>query len=161
MSAMLLSVRDLAAGYGDEPITRHINLDVENGTITTIVGSNGAGKSTLLKAIYGLNRRFTGTIVFDGQNIETLAPVARFRLGLGFVPQGRCNFPLMSVRENLRLGGYSLSSVAREASIERVTQIFPILNQRMNVMAGNLSGGEQQLLENGDGADDLAQAAAT
>lgn len=147
MNRMLLSVRDLAAGYGDEPITRGINFDVETGTITTIVGSNGAGKSTLLKAIYGLNRRFTGTIVFDGRNIEALAPVARFRLGLGFVPQGRCNFPLMSVRENLRLGGYSLSSAAREASIDRVTQIFPILRQRMNVMAGNLSGGEQQLLE--------------
>lgn len=147
MSGMLLSVRDLAAGYGDEPITRDINLDVETGTITTIVGSNGAGKSTLLKAIYGLNKRFAGTIVFDGRNIESLTPVARFRLGLGFVPQGRCNFPLMSVRENLRLGGYSLSGAAREESIDRVTQIFPILRQRMNVMAGNLSGGEQQLLE--------------
>ena len=147
MSAPLLAVHGLSAGYGDEPITYDINLDVLSGTITTIVGSNGAGKSTLLKAIYGLNRRFSGTIVFNGHNIETLASVARFRLGLAFVPQGRCNFPLMSVRENLRLGGYSLRATEREEAIERVTEIFPILRQRMSVLAGNLSGGEQQLLE--------------
>ncbi len=147
MSPPLLSVRDLSAGYGDEPITYDINLDVQSGTITTIVGSNGAGKSTLLKAIYGLNRKFSGTIDFNGRNIETLASVARFRLGLAFVPQGRCNFPLMSVRENLRLGGYSLRAMEREDAIERVTEIFPILRQRMSVLAGNLSGGEQQLLE--------------
>ena len=86
------------------------------GSITTLIGPNGAGKSTLLRAIYGLNRYFGGTIDFAGQAIERLpARGAADSVGIGFVPQGRCNFPQMSVRENLELGAYTLRGSAAAA----------------------------------------------
>lgn len=145
--SIALTVSQLSAGYGQEPIVTNASLTLPPATITTLVGSNGAGKSTLLKAIYGLNRRFGGEILFGDRPIHTLSPPERFKLGLGFVPQGRCNFPAMKVRENLELGGYTLDRATRAAMIERVTSIFPFLAERMNVLAGNLSGGEQQLME--------------
>lgn len=149
MTAMnsILQINNLTAGYGREPIVSNLSLEIPVGSITTFVGSNGAGKSTLLKAIYGLNTRLSGTILLDGDPIHELSPPQRFARGLAFVPQGRCNFPLMTVQENLDLGGYTLALNARADAIEQVLQIFPVLKQRRQVLAGNLSGGEQQLLE--------------
>ena len=147
MTGNALEIRELSAGYGQEAIVNDLNLDVPVGTITTLVGSNGAGKSTLLKAIYGLNTRFGGEILLHGEPIQTLSPPERFKRGLGFVPQGRCNFPMMTVRENLELGGYTLDRTRRVEAIDHVVEIFPILARRFGVMAGNLSGGEQQLME--------------
>ena len=147
MSEIILQVRDLSAGYGREAIVSGLSLEVRAGSITTLVGSNGAGKSTLLKAIYGLNTHLSGQIFLASEPIHHLAPPQRFALGLGFVPQGRCNFPLMTVRENLDLGGYTLTPAKRADAIEEVLNIFPVLRQRRQVLAGNLSGGEQQLLE--------------
>jgi branched-chain amino acid transport system ATP-binding protein len=117
------------------------------GSITTIIGPNGAGKSTLLRAIFGLNRYFAGSVRFRGRPIERLLPKDRLQLGIGFVPQGRCNFPLMTVRENLELGAYTLPDSAVTAAIERVLAQFPLLVPKLDVLAGNLSGGEQQVLE--------------
>ncbi|HTV87522.1 MAG TPA: ABC transporter ATP-binding protein [Stellaceae bacterium] len=145
--AALLEVTDLAAGYSEEPVIRGISLTIAAGSITTIVGPNGAGKSTLLGALYGLGRQFGGRIVFAGAQIERLAPGERLRRGIGLVPQGRCNFPLMSVRENLELAAYTLARRQTGAAIGRMVERFPLLGERWRVQAGNLSGGEQQILE--------------
>jgi branched-chain amino acid transport system ATP-binding protein len=146
--APLLAFESLSAGYGDEPIVRDFTAQIQAGSITTIIGPNGAGKSTLLKAIFGLNRHFSGTLRFEGQAIEQLTPRERLARGIGFVPQGRCNFPLMTVRENLDLGAFTLKGgAARQQAIDRVLAMFPLLAAKRSVLAGNLSGGEQQLLE--------------
>jgi branched-chain amino acid transport system ATP-binding protein len=145
--APLLALEALAAGYTDEPVIRDFSTAIRRGSITTIIGPNGAGKSTLLGAIYGLGRRFAGRIVFEGQEIQHLAPAKRLQRGIGLVPQGRCNFPLMSVRENLELGTYTLARGAGAAAIAGMVELFPLLGERWRVLAGNLSGGEQQILE--------------
>jgi branched-chain amino acid transport system ATP-binding protein len=146
-SPPLLEVEGLYAGYTDEPVIRDVSLSIPAGSITTIIGPNGAGKSTLLGALYGLCRRFAGRIVFAGLEIQELAPSERLKRGIGLVPQGRCNFPLMSVKENLELGTYSLPRAETKAAIARMVDLFPLLRERWRVQAGNLSGGEQQILE--------------
>ena len=143
----LLAFESLSVGYGDEPIVMDFTAQIPAGSITTIIGPNGAGKSTLLKAVYGVNKYFGGKLVFEGRAIERLAPRERLALGIGFVPQGRCNFPLMTVRENLDLGAFTLRGPAIQAAMERVLEMFPLLKAKLNVLAGNLSGGEQQILE--------------
>jgi branched-chain amino acid transport system ATP-binding protein len=145
--AVILETRDLHAGYGTEAIVRDVSVQLAPASITTIVGSNGAGKSTLLKAMYGLNTHIAGEIHLNGEPIHTLSPSQRFARGLGFVPQGRCNFSLMTVQENLDLGGYTLDPQARAIAMESMFDIFPVLRNRRKVLAGNLSGGEQQLME--------------
>ena len=147
MSNPALEIMDLTAGYGDVPIVRDFSTALAPGSITTLIGGNGAGKSTLLRAIYGTNRIFGGHIVFAGEEIERLPPWERLARGIGLVPQGRCNFPVMSVGENLKLGCYSLKAREAGAAIDRVTGMFPLLRQKWSVPAGNLSGGEQQILE--------------
>ncbi|MET0208127.1 MAG: ABC transporter ATP-binding protein [Burkholderiaceae bacterium] len=143
----ILAFDALSAGYADDPIVRDFSTTIAAGSITTIIGPNGAGKSTLLKAVYGLNKHFGGTLKFMGQPIETLLPRDRLKLGIGFVPQGRCNFPLMTVRENLELGAYTLRGAAIGTAMDRVLGLFPMLAAKLKVLAGNLSGGEQQILE--------------
>jgi branched-chain amino acid transport system ATP-binding protein len=143
----MLAIEELAAGYTDEPIVRDVSARMRRGTITTVIGPNGAGKSTLLKSIYGLTRLFKGRILLEGEAIERLAPPARLRRGVGFVAQGRCNFPAMSVKENLELGTYTLTRREALRAIERMLLTFPMLRGKWHVLAGNLSGGEQQILE--------------
>jgi branched-chain amino acid transport system ATP-binding protein len=147
MTAPMLEVVDLTAGYGEVPIVREFSLTLGAGSITTLIGGNGAGKSTLLRAIYGTCRWFSGRIVFKGEPIELLEPWERVRRGIGLVPQGRCNFAAMSVAENLRIGCYTLPASRHRAAIDRVVDRFPLLRQKWSLRAGNLSGGEQQVLE--------------
>jgi branched-chain amino acid transport system ATP-binding protein len=147
MSGAALDLVSVTAGYGDNPIVREFSAKLDAGTITTLIGGNGAGKSTLLRAIYGTNRMFGGQIVFKGEPIERLPPWERLKRGVGFVPQGRCNFPAMSVTENLKMGCYTLPASRHNGEIERVTGLFPMLRQKARTEAGNLSGGEQQILE--------------
>jgi branched-chain amino acid transport system ATP-binding protein len=147
MTAPALELVSVTAGYGDNPIVRDFSARLQAGTITTLIGGNGAGKSTLLRAIYGTNKFFSGQIVFKGETIERLPPWERLKRGVGFVPQGRCNFPAMSVAENLKMGCYTLASAKHEAAIGRVAGLFPMLQQKWKTDAGNLSGGEQQVLE--------------
>ncbi len=145
--APLLEFDRLSVGYTDEPVVSAFSASVAEGSITTIIGPNGAGKSTLLRAVYGLNRRFGGSLRFRGEAIEHLGPRDRLARGIGFVPQGRCNFPMMSVRENLELGAYTLGRAAARDALARALACFPLLEPRLGVLAGNLSGGEQQILE--------------
>jgi branched-chain amino acid transport system ATP-binding protein len=144
---IILEIDQLSAGYTDEPVVVDFSAAILEGTVTTVIGPNGAGKSTLLRAVYGLIRHFAGSVRFCGQAIERLPPRERLTRGIGFVPQGRCNFPLMTVRENLELGAYTLRGPAVAATIERVLAEFPLLAAKLAVLAGNLSGGEQQILE--------------
>jgi branched-chain amino acid transport system ATP-binding protein len=144
---IILEIDQLSAGYTDEPVVVDFSAAILEGTVTTVIGPNGAGKSTLLRAVYGLIRHFAGSVRFCGQAIERLPPRERLTRGIGFVPQGRCNFPLMTVRENLELGAYTLRGPAVAAAIERVLAEFPLLAAKLAVLAGNLSGGEQQILE--------------
>lgn len=139
----------MVAGYGDTTVLHGVDLAVPAGSWTTIIGANGAGKSTLLRAIAGSVPCREGRVLFDGRDITRLSSIERLHAAIGLVPQGRCNFPLLSVAENLKLGGYSrrlkASALARESEI--VAERFPQLRERWHVDAGNLSGGEQQMLE--------------
>ena len=145
--AALLSVDALSAGYAETPIIVDVSFGLARGSITTVIGGNGAGKSTLLRAIYGLNRQFGGDIRLDGRSLRGHDPAMRLAAGIGLVPQGRCNFPRLSVRENLELGAHSLPLRRVPAAIDRVVALFPMLGRKSRTMAGNLSGGEQQILE--------------
>jgi branched-chain amino acid transport system ATP-binding protein len=142
-----LELIDLCAGYGDVPIVRDFSTRLPPGSITTLIGGNGAGKSTLLRAIFGANRWFSGQIILNGEAIEHLSPSERLQRGIGFVPQGRCNFPQMTVAENLKMGCYTLPGRTHRTAITRVTAQFPLLTRKWSELAGNLSGGEQQVLE--------------
>jgi len=144
---IILELDRLSVGYTDEPVVVDFSIAIPRGSISTIIGPNGAGKSTLLRAIYGMNRYFSGSIRFHGQAIEQLPPKERLKRGIGFVPQGRCNFPLMTVRENLELGAFTLRGPTADQAVERVLAQFPLLAAKLSVLAGNLSGGEQQILE--------------
>jgi branched-chain amino acid transport system ATP-binding protein len=144
---VLLEFDRVSVGYVDQPVVTEFSYAIPQGSITTIIGPNGAGKSTLLRAVYGLIRRFGGQLRFCGDAIDGLSPKERLRRGIGFVPQGRCNFPLMTVRENLTLGGFTLNRPAASEAFERVLGQFPLLREKLGVLAGNLSGGEQQMLE--------------
>jgi branched-chain amino acid transport system ATP-binding protein len=144
----LLEVRDVVAGYGRGPaILTGTSLTVRPGQVQCIIGPNGAGKSTLLKAISGLLPVRSGEIRFEGERIDGLRPDQILRKGICFVPQERALFPRMTVRENLRMGGYVIDDKkVLDARIEEVLQQFPILRERAQQRAGTMSGGQQQML---------------
>jgi branched-chain amino acid transport system ATP-binding protein len=144
-----LAVEGVTGGYDDTTVLHGVDLALAPGSWTTIIGANGAGKSTLLKLISGIVQCRSGRVTLEGRDITTLPALGRLRAGIGLVPQGRCNFPLLSVAENLQLGGYSrrLRRSALQRETEAVVERFPQLRARWHVDAGNLSGGEQQMLE--------------
>lgn len=146
----LLEVHDLHAGYGNVEILHGITLKVEAGQIVSIIGPNGAGKSTVFRTIFGLLPARRGRVRFAGEEVANRSPEALLRQGMAFVPQGRNVFPLMTVEENLLLGAYvRRRSPELLAAVERVYQTFPVLHERRKARAGNLSGGQQQMLEMG------------
>ena len=114
-----------------------------------VIGPNGAGKSTLVKGVFGLIKARRGSVQFDGSDITNLNPAGMLKRGLSYVPQGRCNFPAMTVRENLEMGAFTRNDEKIENDIQEVMDKFPVLREKTNEMAGNLSGGEQQILEMG------------
>ncbi len=146
MTAPLLEVDGLSAGYGEVPVLSQIKLTVNAGEIVTLVGSNGAGKTTLLRAVSRLIGS-QGTLRFDGRDVARLAPEQVFGLGLVQVPEGRQLFDRMSVEDNLRMGAYRRADQkAVAASFARVFELFPRLAERRAQVAGSLSGGEQQMV---------------
>ena len=147
----MLEVRGLRAGYGPIEILRGIDLDVGAGEIVAVLGSNGAGKSTLNNNLSGLNRPFSGSIRFAGEEIAGADSARIVEMGLIHVPEGRRVFPNMTVRENLILGSYRRGRANRARNLQRVTGIFPPLQERFEQRAGTLSGGEQQMLAIGRG----------
>ncbi len=143
----MLRLQNVESAYGPIKAIRGVSLQVRRGEIAAVLGSNGAGKTTILKTISGIIDPRRGTIEFRGTNITAKDPAAIVRNGLMHVPEGREVFPLLSVRDNLLMGGYTRSdrdAVARD--IETVYGYFPILRERADQDAGLLSGGQQQML---------------
>jgi branched-chain amino acid transport system ATP-binding protein len=142
-----LSIKGLRAGYGSLDILNGVDLDVPQGQFVALMGPNGAGKSTLLKTLYGMTTIKGGSIDWQGKDITALKSRAILSEGISWVPQGRCNFPVMTVDENLQMAAYTLRDGRVKAERDYVYDLFPILKTRRNTLAGNMSGGEQQLLE--------------
>jgi branched-chain amino acid transport system ATP-binding protein len=144
---MLLTIKDLNVFYGAIHAVCDLSLNVDRGEIVTLIGANGAGKSTTLRAISGLVRARSGSIVFDGEDITTMPPDWVVQMGIGHSPEGRRVFANMSVRENLELGAYTRRDhAAIREDYDRVLTLFPRLKERLSQNAGTLSGGEQQML---------------
>jgi branched-chain amino acid transport system ATP-binding protein len=142
----LLELKAISAGYGRNRVLQNVDLTLERGEIVTLLGANGAGKSTLAKSISGLIRTEAGSILLDGEPIEALAPAERLRRGIAHVPEGRQIFSGMTVAENLALGAYASSDADHSERLQFVWSLFPILRERMQDVAGNFSGGQQQML---------------
>jgi branched-chain amino acid transport system ATP-binding protein len=144
----LLSVENLVAGYGPVDILQGVSLSVEAGRIAVIVGPNGAGKSTAMKAIFGLAQVRGGKILFDGGEITHLPADALVGRGIAYVPQERNVFRSLSVRENLEMGAFlKPGNMARR--IEEVLALFPPLREKLRQPAGELSGGQRQMVAMG------------
>jgi branched-chain amino acid transport system ATP-binding protein len=143
----LLQLEDIHAYYGHIHALHGISLHVEEGEIVTLIGANGAGKSTTLRTISGLIRPRQGAIRLRGEEITGIPPHQIVSMGVGHVPEGRGIFPRLTVRENLEMGAYTISSTAEVSSrMEQVFSIFPRLKERLTQKGGTLSGGEQQML---------------
>jgi branched-chain amino acid transport system ATP-binding protein len=144
---MLLEVRNLHVGYGDAPAVWDVSLDVDAGEIVSVIGPNGAGKTTLINAIAGMLKCRQGELRFDGADMKRVRPHGYCSHGIALVPEGRRLFTKMTVEENLELGCYLPGPrAARAQSLERVYDLFPILRQKRNQAAGELSGGQQQMV---------------
>jgi branched-chain amino acid transport system ATP-binding protein len=147
VSAILLSMDDVRASYGDFQALFNITLEIRAGEIVTLIGANGAGKTTTLRVISGLLRSQHGELQFEGQNIFRLAPHEIVMRGVSHVPEGRQLFPHMSVEENLALGAYIGRVRPRLKDLmEEQFEFFPVLKERRRQLAGTLSGGEQQMV---------------
>jgi branched-chain amino acid transport system ATP-binding protein len=142
----LLRVEDVWTAYGPIVVNRGVSIEVDEGEIVTIIGSNGAGKSTLLKTIAGLMRPKSGTIRLLDENVAGIYADGIARRGAVLVPEGRRIFPDLTVRDNLRLGGYSRTDSGVESDIGVMESFFPILAEKRDAKGSALSGGQQQML---------------
>jgi branched-chain amino acid transport system ATP-binding protein len=149
----VLEVEGVSSGYGAVTVLRNLSMKVEAGEIVAVLGTNGAGKSTLLKTIVGLLRPTAGRVMLGDEDVSRVPPEAMAGRGVVLVPEGRQLFGEMTVRENLILGAYAhrRRRSDREAEIERVVALFPVLGERMRSRAAELSGGQQQMVAVGRG----------
>ena len=143
MSA-LLNVESVCAGYGASNVLFDVNLTIREGEVATLLGRNGMGKSTLVKCLCGSLKPTAGSITFAGQNVTAAPAHVIGKLGLGLVPEGRQVFPTLTIRENLIATASTANGNAW--NLDRVITFFPRLGERINQLAGTLSGGEQQML---------------
>ncbi len=146
MSAPLLELRNVEAGYGKVKALHGVNLQVGAGELVALIGANGAGKTTTLRTISGLVTLFVGEILLDGIDISRWPPHEIVRAGVAHCPEERHVWPAMTVEENLRVGGYVCTRGEIKRRIEDMFERFPRLKERMRQLAGTLSGGEQQIL---------------
>jgi branched-chain amino acid transport system ATP-binding protein len=147
MTAPILQLLNVESNYGPVQALRGVSLSVSEGKIVTVLGANGAGKTTTLKTISGIIEPLKGQVKFRGQEIQGDSPDAIVRAGIVHVPEGREVFPLLSVEDNLRMGAFirhDADGVAKD--LEAVFGYFPILRERARQEAGQLSGGQQQML---------------
>jgi ABC-type branched-subunit amino acid transport system ATPase component len=142
---MILSVRDVSAGYGSVPVLRNISLAQAEGEVLGVVGHNGMGKTTLLRALMGLVKTESGAIDFDGQRIEAAPAYRRSLLGMGYVPQGNSGFPDLTVAENLALAT-AVRGRGDHMTMDAILDLFPRLGELLSRRGAALSGGERQLL---------------
>ena len=144
---MMLSVQGLYAQYGKIKILHDVSLEVKKGEIVSLIGANGAGKTTFLKVISGLVRATQGEVTFDGRRIENHLPEKISGYGISHVPEGRKVFAKSNVITNLEMGAFNRRDQSEiKNDIEKYFQMFPVLAERRNQLAGTLSGGEQQML---------------
>ena len=147
---MLLEVENIKVHYDKVEAVKGISLNVEEGSISTLIGANGAGKTSILKAISGLVKLSSGEIRFDGKRIDGLPAHKIVQTGIAHVPEGRRLFGLMTVKYNLRIGAYLQKNKEElENSFQQVYRHFPRLSERSNQLAKTLSGGEQQMVAMG------------
>jgi len=145
----ILSVKNLTAGYGGASVIENIGLDFAKNEIAVIIGPNGAGKSTLLKTIFALTETSNGSVEFNGQDITGLQTSLLVPLGISAVPQSHNVFPTLTVEENLDIGTYAAPPVNMMAARDKVLTLFPDLADKMNQPAGELSGGQRQMVAMG------------
>lgn len=145
----MLELKNVTCGYGTFEAVEDLSLTLQSGTITALVGANGAGKSSTLMCIAGHVQLHRGSIIFDGRDISALPPPDRVRLGLAISPEGRRLFKDLSVEDNLRVGGLIRPKADYPRDRDQVLALFPRLKERLTSLAGNLSGGEQQMLAMG------------
>lgn len=148
MSAQpILRLANIESCYGPITAIRGITLDLMRGQIVTVLGANGAGKTSILKTISGVLDPLKGTVEFEGRRIQSMEPDKMVRLGISHVPEGREIFPFLSVRDNLKMGAYIRTDQHEVAAdIEKAFNYFPVLRERQDQLAGQLSGGQQQML---------------
>jgi len=137
----MLEAKALSAGYGRVQVLWDVELSVGDNEIVALVGPNGAGKTTLLRALSGMAEVRSGTVDFRGEAVQGRSIEQIVNLGISHVPEGRRLFPGLTVRDNLRLGGWR----TRNTDIDRVVELFPRIGERLNQVAGTMSGGEQQM----------------
>lgn len=142
----MLEVRNLETGYGKKQVLFGVSLEVHEGEIVALIGPNGAGKSTLLKAVCGLIPAWKGDVLFGTVRTNGSTPAKNVARGITLCPQGNRVFDGLTVRENLEIGGYQLSGRDLKGRIDEVLGAFPALSGRLGQVAGQLSGGEQQML---------------
>jgi len=144
---VILQAKEITVHYEKVEAVRKASLEVEEGSIVTLIGANGAGKSTVLKTISGLKKPTSGTVFFEQGRIDHLLAQDIVRCGIGHVPEGRRLFPQMMVIENLKMGAYLRKSREETRNaFDRIYNYFPVLKERQKQRAGSLSGGEQQML---------------
>ncbi|MCS0655770.1 MULTISPECIES: ABC transporter ATP-binding protein [Bacillales] len=142
----MLKVNGINAFYGKIQVLKNISLEVEEGSIVTILGANGAGKTTTMKSISGMLKPQAGSIQFQGQDVTGLRPDQLLRKGIALVPEGRQILAGMTVLENLEMGAYHRKDNEIDRDIKNVMERFPILEERQKQLGGTLSGGQQQML---------------
>jgi branched-chain amino acid transport system ATP-binding protein len=149
----MIKLMDVETYYGKAHVLKKVSMELEEGEIVTLIGANGAGKSTTLKTISGIVHPASGSIELMGKRVERFSPMRIVRMGVSHVPEGRRVFPDMMVIENLQMGAFVLGNNRKltENALERVYQLFPVLKERSEQLAGTLSGGEQQMLAMGRG----------
>ena len=139
----MLELRGVVAGYGDTTVLRGVDLAVPGGSVVALLGPNGAGKTTLLRVASGLLQPTSGALVLDGADVTGLPPHKLSERGICHVPEGRGIFGSLTVRDNLLL---QATPGTEKAALERAAEVFPKLGQRLDQLAGTMSGGEQQML---------------
>lgn len=143
----ILEINGVSSGYGEVQILWSVELDLQEGQLTSLVGTNGAGKTTMLRTVMGLLNPWDGSVYFNGEDVSNLPAHAKADRGLVLVPEGRQLFTDMSVEENLEMGASAARAKAHmKRNLERVYEMFPRLKERRNQKSGTLSGGEQQML---------------
>jgi branched-chain amino acid transport system ATP-binding protein len=148
----VLKIRSLDVAYGGLRALSGVSLEVERGQFVAVVGPNGAGKTTLFKTISGVVTPVGGEISYNGQNLLAVPPAERAQLGIAHVPEGRQVFASMTVMENLEMGAYTRKGQERwHETLPMILELFPILSERRDQLAGTLSGGQQQMLAIGRG----------
>ena len=143
---LVLEIKGLTSHYGRIQALHGIDIEVRQGQLVALVGANGAGKTTLLRAISGVQPISGGSIRFGGEDVSRASADKRVRAGICQVPEGRQVFGPMSVEDNLRLGAYTQPRAEVAADMERMFQLFPVLKEKRLLLAGTLSGGQQQML---------------